>query len=198
MSKASIEVWSQPKAAGARARLAIGTMNFGKRIDEPLSKRIIARAEERGLDFLDTANMYNDGESEKIVGRCPNPTIATRFRPFAVNALTKDGSAVLMYDSSRNALPLVSTRTAICIGSSAGTTFSTSRVTLSSRTMKSAGVKSGTGAPAWLTTLTYIDFWRVWALRWDDWVSAKTEKSRPNTVSELQRVIKASIGLKRV
>jgi len=69
MSKASIEVWSQPKAAGARARLAIGTMNFGKRTDEPLAKRIIARAEERGLDFLDTANMYNDGESERIVGR---------------------------------------------------------------------------------------------------------------------------------
>jgi aryl-alcohol dehydrogenase-like predicted oxidoreductase len=44
-------------------------MNFGKRIDEALSKRIIDHAAERGLDFLDTANVYNDGESERVVGR---------------------------------------------------------------------------------------------------------------------------------
>jgi aryl-alcohol dehydrogenase-like predicted oxidoreductase len=62
-------VWSSPKAAGARARLAIGTMNFGKRTDEALSRKIIDHAAERGLDFLDTANVYNDGESERVVGR---------------------------------------------------------------------------------------------------------------------------------
>ena len=56
----------------ARTASRIGTMNFGKRTDEPLAKRIIARADERGLDFLDTANMYNDGESERIVGRAIN------------------------------------------------------------------------------------------------------------------------------
>lgn len=69
MNQASIDVWSSPKQAGARARLAIGTMNFGKRTEEALALRIMARAEERGLVFLDTANMYNDGESERIVGR---------------------------------------------------------------------------------------------------------------------------------
>ncbi len=69
MSTASIDAWTSPKAAGARARLAIGTMNFGKRTDEALARRIIAHAEDRGLTFLDTANMYNDGESERIVGR---------------------------------------------------------------------------------------------------------------------------------
>jgi aryl-alcohol dehydrogenase-like predicted oxidoreductase len=44
-------------------------MNFGKRTPEPEARRIMSRAEERGLIFLDTANTYNDGESERIVGR---------------------------------------------------------------------------------------------------------------------------------
>jgi aryl-alcohol dehydrogenase-like predicted oxidoreductase len=69
MSPASLDAWSSPKPAGARAGLAIGTMNFGKRTDEATSQRIIALAEERGITFLDTANGYNDGESERVVGR---------------------------------------------------------------------------------------------------------------------------------
>ena len=40
----------------------------------------------------------------------------------------------------------------------AGATRSTSRAMLSSRTMKSLGPRSGTGAPDGSTTLTYIDF----------------------------------------
>ena len=46
---------------------------------------------------------------------------------------------------------------AISIGSVAGTTCSTSRATLSSRTMKSAGPEAGTGTPALSSTLTYIE-----------------------------------------
>ena len=42
-------------------------------------------------------------------------------------------------------------------GRSAGSTRSTSRATLSSRTMKSDGPRSGTGAPASSRTLTYIE-----------------------------------------
>ena len=58
-----------PKAAGAKAALVVGTMNFGKRTDAAESERVIARALERGLRWFDTANVYNDGESERIVGR---------------------------------------------------------------------------------------------------------------------------------
>jgi aryl-alcohol dehydrogenase-like predicted oxidoreductase len=47
----------------------VGTMNFGKRTTEAESRRIIDRALERGLDFFDTANVYNAGESERILGR---------------------------------------------------------------------------------------------------------------------------------
>ena len=44
-------------------------MNFGKRTDAAESGRIVARALERGLTFFDTANAYNEGESERILGQ---------------------------------------------------------------------------------------------------------------------------------
>jgi aryl-alcohol dehydrogenase (NADP+) len=48
--------------------LCLGTMMFGGRTDEPASQRIIARAREQGVNFLDTADAYNNGESERVVG----------------------------------------------------------------------------------------------------------------------------------
>ncbi len=50
-------------------RLAVGCMNFGKRTAPDESIRIVARALERGLTWFDTANVYNEGDSEKILGR---------------------------------------------------------------------------------------------------------------------------------
>jgi aryl-alcohol dehydrogenase-like predicted oxidoreductase len=44
-------------------------MNFGKRTPEPEARRIIDRALDAGITVLDTANSYNDGESERVVGR---------------------------------------------------------------------------------------------------------------------------------
>ncbi|HUI17314.1 MAG TPA: aldo/keto reductase [Alphaproteobacteria bacterium] len=49
--------------------LALGTMMFGGATDEPTSRRIIARAREAGVNFIDTADQYNAGKSEEIVGR---------------------------------------------------------------------------------------------------------------------------------
>jgi aryl-alcohol dehydrogenase-like predicted oxidoreductase len=49
--------------------LALGCMNFGARTPEPDAVRIIDRALDAGIGLLDTANMYNDGESERVVGR---------------------------------------------------------------------------------------------------------------------------------
>ncbi|MDB4994175.1 MAG: L-fuco-beta-pyranose dehydrogenase [Myxococcaceae bacterium] len=49
--------------------VAVGTMNFGKRTAEPEAKLIVKRALERGLTWFDTANVYENGESEKILGR---------------------------------------------------------------------------------------------------------------------------------
>lgn len=49
--------------------IALGTMNFGRRTPEDEAKRIIDRAYERGVRVIDTANVYEGGESERIVGR---------------------------------------------------------------------------------------------------------------------------------
>lgn len=49
--------------------LALGTMMFGAKTDEAESVRIIDLALDRGVNFIDTANAYGGGESERIVGR---------------------------------------------------------------------------------------------------------------------------------
>ena len=49
--------------------LCLGTMMFGGPSDEPTSRRIVARAREAGLNFIDTADQYTAGKSEEIVGR---------------------------------------------------------------------------------------------------------------------------------
>jgi len=51
------------------ARLDLGTMNFGRRTPEPEARRVLDLALERGVTHLDTANLYGDGESERILGR---------------------------------------------------------------------------------------------------------------------------------
>lgn len=51
------------------APLAIGTMNFGFPTSEDEAARIIDRALDAGLNLIDTANSYNNGESEAIIGR---------------------------------------------------------------------------------------------------------------------------------
>jgi aryl-alcohol dehydrogenase-like predicted oxidoreductase len=44
-------------------------MNFGKRTPEDESRRIVDRAIEAGFALFDTANVYNDGASERILGK---------------------------------------------------------------------------------------------------------------------------------
>src|SRR5262245_22810572 len=68
--------------------LCLGSMMFGAATEEPAAARIIARAREQGVNFIDTADGYAGGRSEEIVGRairdhrswwvlatkCANPT----------------------------------------------------------------------------------------------------------------------------
>ena len=49
--------------------LCLGTMMFGDRTDYAESSRIVASAREAGVNFIDTADAYAKGESEKIVGK---------------------------------------------------------------------------------------------------------------------------------
>jgi aryl-alcohol dehydrogenase-like predicted oxidoreductase len=49
--------------------LCLGAMMFGLKTPEADSIGMIERALERGINFIDTANVYAGGESERIVGR---------------------------------------------------------------------------------------------------------------------------------
>ena len=49
--------------------LCLGAMNFGGSASEADSFAILQRAVEGGINFFDTANVYNQGESERITGK---------------------------------------------------------------------------------------------------------------------------------
>lgn len=49
--------------------ITLGTMMFGGATDEAASVRIIASARDAGVNFIDTADAYNEGRSEEVVGR---------------------------------------------------------------------------------------------------------------------------------
>ncbi|MGI4955954.1 MAG: aldo/keto reductase, partial [Janthinobacterium lividum] len=49
--------------------LCLGTMMFGGPTDEATADRIIGQAADAGVNFIDTADVYVDGESERITGR---------------------------------------------------------------------------------------------------------------------------------
>ena len=49
--------------------LTLGTMTFGSQVDEPAARSIVDLCLERGVNFLDTANVYNAGKTEEILGR---------------------------------------------------------------------------------------------------------------------------------
>ncbi len=86
----SLARWLEPRPSGPeapRATVTVGTMNFGARTPEPEARRIVARALERGVPFFDTANMYGNGESERLLGQ------ALRGRRAEVGLATKVGLA---------------------------------------------------------------------------------------------------------
>ena len=49
--------------------LCLGTMMFGDRTDAAEAGRIVASARDAGINFIDTADVYAKGESEKVVGK---------------------------------------------------------------------------------------------------------------------------------
>lgn len=51
------------------SRLTLGTMMFGGPTDEETAFRITDRARDEGVNSIDTADVYNDGRSEEVVGR---------------------------------------------------------------------------------------------------------------------------------
>jgi len=62
--------YRQLGASGLRVSpICLGTMMFGDRTDDAEAKRIVDSAREAGINFVDTADVYANGESERMLGR---------------------------------------------------------------------------------------------------------------------------------
>jgi aryl-alcohol dehydrogenase-like predicted oxidoreductase len=64
--------------------LCLGTFNFGAATPEPDAIRLIHQAQDRGINFVDVADYYNAGESERVVGKAlegrrDDMILATKF-----------------------------------------------------------------------------------------------------------------------
>jgi aryl-alcohol dehydrogenase-like predicted oxidoreductase len=64
-----MEYHNLPGAAVKVSKLSLGTMMFGGQTSEAEALSIMDYCHERGLNFWDTADIYNSGESERIVGK---------------------------------------------------------------------------------------------------------------------------------
>lgn len=67
------------------SKVCLGTMTFGSQVAEADAARMVAHALDRGVNFVDTANVYNGGLSEEITGRVLGPRrrsviLATKVR----------------------------------------------------------------------------------------------------------------------
>ena len=51
------------------SRICFGTMTFGSQMDEATAHRTLDYCVDQGINFIDTANVYNRGESERITGK---------------------------------------------------------------------------------------------------------------------------------
>src|SRR3954462_10992633 len=51
------------------SKIALGTMSFGGDSDEATAAQVWRAARDAGVNFMDTADVYNDGRSEEIGGR---------------------------------------------------------------------------------------------------------------------------------
>src|ERR1039457_7677472 len=50
------------------SRFCFGTMTLGKPLDQAGTDQVIDRCIEAGINFFDTANMYNAGVAETLLG----------------------------------------------------------------------------------------------------------------------------------
>jgi aryl-alcohol dehydrogenase-like predicted oxidoreductase len=51
------------------SQLCLGTMSFGGDADEEMSEKMFQLSRERGINFFDCADVYNDGRAETILGK---------------------------------------------------------------------------------------------------------------------------------
>ena len=66
------------------SEIGLGTNNFGSRIDEATCRAIVDECLELGVNFIDTADVYGQGQSETVLGRVfagrrDSVVLATKF-----------------------------------------------------------------------------------------------------------------------
>src|ERR1700733_9807664 len=64
--------------------VGLGCNNFGRRVDEAGTRAVVDAAFDAGVTFLDTADIYGNGESETLLGRAlqgrrDRVVLATKF-----------------------------------------------------------------------------------------------------------------------
>jgi len=67
------------------SRLSMGAMTFGGQVQEQQAIHMVDRCLDDGINFFDTANVYNQGQSERILGKAlkgrrHNAVLATKVR----------------------------------------------------------------------------------------------------------------------
>ncbi|WP_105439770.1 aldo/keto reductase [Neorhizobium sp. T25_13] len=76
--------------------LTLGAMMFGNQTPDDVALRIIDKARDQGINFIDTADVYHDGKSEEVVGRGIKAhrddwVVATKFVNFHNNKPNQGG-----------------------------------------------------------------------------------------------------------
>src|SRR6478609_7466324 len=66
------------------SEVGLGTNNFGTRLDEAATRRVLDQAIDLGITFIDTADVYGRGASETVIGRLlgtrrKDVVLATKF-----------------------------------------------------------------------------------------------------------------------
>jgi aryl-alcohol dehydrogenase-like predicted oxidoreductase len=65
----ALETITVPGTDLAVSRVVLGTMTFGSQVDAELAGSMVDAAADAGINAIDTANVYNAGASEEIVGQ---------------------------------------------------------------------------------------------------------------------------------
>lgn len=84
------------------SRVSFGTMTFGAQTDEAAAGRMVDRCLDAGINFFDTANAYNLGRSETILGKVLGPRRANVI--LATKVFNKMGDAADDLGLSRAAI----------------------------------------------------------------------------------------------
>lgn len=68
-----MKITSLPHTTLQVSQLCMGTMTFGGQVAEPEARRMVDCCLDAGINFFDTANVYEQGLSEEILGKCLGP-----------------------------------------------------------------------------------------------------------------------------